>query len=97
MTENKFNWKSALLGVGTGYLLARETSRNMKPVHIGGQRIHHYLLVLGSLFTENNFLQGVLTGAAIEDLPDLIDDLFPNLKNLSDNLRRRQDKFSKWN
>lgn len=91
-----YNWKSALLGLGVGYVLTREISKNANPVVIGEKRLHHYLLGLGTLFTDEAFLQGILAGAAIEDLPDLIDDLFSEYHALSDNLRKFQGKKIIW-
>ena len=80
------------IGVIVGYILAQELSKGMKPVYIGEHRVHHYLLALGALFTDDEFLQGVFLGAGIEDLPDLINDLHPDLKNLANNLRKFQGK-----
>ncbi|MHA1971594.1 MAG: hypothetical protein ACTSW1_01305 [Candidatus Hodarchaeales archaeon] len=86
MSENR------AIGVFVGYLLAQELSKGMKPIYIGKYRIHHYLLALGALFTDDEFLQGVFLGAGLEDLPDLLEDLSPDLKNLANNLRSFQGK-----
>ena len=90
MSENR------AIGVFVGYLLAQELSKGMKPIYIGKYRIHHYLLCFGALFTDNEFLQGILFGAAVEDLPDLIDDAISGYHNLSDNLRLAQGKKTHW-
>lgn len=86
MSENR------AIGVIIVYILAQELSKGMKPVYIGEYRIHHYLLLLGALFTDNEFLQGVCIGAGLEDLADLLEDLDPDLKNLANNIRKFQGK-----
>ncbi len=86
MSENR------AIGVIFGYILAQELSKGIKPVYIGEYRIHHYLLLLVALFTDNEFLQGVFIGAGLEDLPDLLEDLHPDFTTLANNLRKFQGK-----
>jgi hypothetical protein len=64
-------------------------------------RIHHYILLFFSIFVDDEFQKGVLEGAGLEDLPDLLDDyasLLTNkgeqakLRNLANQLRKQQGK-----
>jgi len=92
VSKKEFNWTNFLIGAGAGYFLAKELTKDSEPVYIAGQRIHHYLLGLGALATENEFLQGLCIGASLEDLPDLLEDLDSGLKNLANNIRKFQGK-----
>ncbi len=91
--EEKFN-----LGVLVGYLLAAILAPKIGPVYIGETRIHHYVLSLGVILFEEPFIQGMSLGAGGEDLPDLIDDLFPDsylMQKVSDAIRKFQGKQQK--
>ena len=68
------------------------------PTYIGETRVHHYVLSLGALLFEKPIIQGMLLGAGFEDLPDLLDDLFPDsdlMQKLSDEIREFQGKPKK--
>lgn len=39
--------------------------------------LHHYLLLLAVPLCEDECMQAFIAGAALDDLPDLLDDLFP--------------------
>ena len=96
---NKKKKKSFDKGLKDGYQLAKHLSPVVGPVKIGGKRVHHYWLALGADLFEDEYMQGVLTGAGAEDAPDLIDDVTNALvgevdfvKQFTDFIRELQGK-----
>lgn len=82
-----------------GYQIARDLANQVGKVHVGSVRIHHYLVGLGAFFTDNAFIRCFLLGAGLEDIPDLLDVIEPNnseTKRLTDNVRKFQNKPTKW-
>ena len=55
-----------------GYLGAELLADDIGPVEIEGIRIHHYWALVGTLLTNNPFIQGLFLGAGIHDVHDLI-------------------------
>lgn len=79
-----------------GYTLARILSNRTKTFKILGLDIPQYMLLFASLFIDNEFLRGMFLGAGTEDLPSLLDDLSPQLHELSDNIREFQNMETRW-
>jgi len=73
-----------LLGFFTGLVAAEILADKIGTVEIEGKRIHHYWGLVGSLLTDNEFLQGFSIGVGIHDLPDLVDDLDKTLRILKE-------------
>ena len=96
---NKKKRKSFEDGLKDGYRLAKHLAPAIGPIKIGEKRVHHYWLALGANLFEDEYMQGVLTGAGAEDAPDLIDDVVKTLvgevdlaKQFTDLIRELQGK-----
>ncbi len=66
-------------------------------IQIGDFTVHHYLLLFAVPFFEDECMKAFVAGAALDDLTDLIDDIFPEsnfVKKVSDSIReyRGEDK-----
>ena len=84
-----------LLGLGAGYLVASFVAKDAKPVFIGNIRLHHYLVGLLAYFADNNFTRGFVLGVALDDISDLIDDMYPGdskIEQITDSIREFQGK-----
>lgn len=86
-------------GLKDGYNLAKHLAPVVGPKKIGEKRVHHYWLALGANLFDDDYMQGVLTGAGAEDAPDLVDDVVNALfgevdfiKQFTDLIRELQGK-----
>lgn len=77
-----------------GQQLARVISDEYYQKHghviVGDSIIHHYLLLFAIPFFEDECMKAFLAGAALDDLPDLLDDVFPEnkfVKGISNGIR----------
>ncbi len=69
-------------------------------IQIGEFTAHHYLLLFAVPFFEDECMKAFIAGAALDDLPDLIDDLFPNsdfAKKVSDSIREFRGEEKRHN
>ena len=67
-------------------------------IQIGDFTTHHYLLLFAVPFFEDECMKAFIAGAAVDDLPDLIDDLFPNsdfVKKVTDSIREYRGEEKK--
>jgi hypothetical protein len=73
--------KNRLLGT-IGHLLAKSQGKELGPLVIGGQRIHHHWLIDAAEQIKDEDLKALVRGAGMEDLQDRFIDLETIRKSL---------------
>lgn len=85
-----------------GMMFAREITdayyQKYGHIKIGNFTLHHYLLLLTVPLVEDECMQAFLAGVALDDLPDLLDDIFQNselVHEITDSMRESRGENKK--